>query len=106
MAKFSSQFARNFTDTSLLVPHLNNWFAVAEFPEEIVLTIRPNKEKDDAFHPSSALQCSRELYAKLEDDLPPERTRMESEKTFMIGRYYHEMIQYIVVEGLGLATTE
>jgi hypothetical protein len=101
-----SKFAKHFAQGELLVPHLNNWFAAGEFPDEIPLVIRPNKERDDAFHPSSALMCERALYAKLSGDLPPEQTRLDQEKTFMIGRYYHELIQWIVVDQLGLATWE
>jgi hypothetical protein len=37
-------------------------------------------------------------------ELPEEVPRMESEKVFMIGRYYHELLQYIIVEALGFAT--
>jgi len=101
-----SQFAKHFQKGEVLVPHLNNWFANGEFPDEIPITLRPNKEHDDAFHPSSALMCERALYAKLEGDLPAEETAMDMQKVFMIGRYYHELVQWIVVEGLGFATWE
>jgi len=99
-----AQFAKHFTRGEILVPHLNNWFLAAEFPDEIELTLRPNKEKDGAFHPSSALACERALFAKLRGELPEEMTRLDMEKVFMIGRFYHELIQWIVVDQLGFST--
>lgn len=98
------QFARHFATGEILVPHLNNWFALADFPDEIPLTLRPNKEQDDAFHPSSALMCERALFAKMRGELPPETTTLDQQKTFMFGRYVHELIQWIVVEQLGFST--
>lgn len=105
MAKLGSQFAKHFVTNEVLVPHLNNWFGNTEnFPEEIRFSIKPHKEADDAFHPSSALMCHRALLAKMEGLLPPEMARIDSQKTFMVGHYYHALIQYIVVEGLGFST--
>lgn len=104
--KIGSTFAKNFQRDQILVPHLNNWFANAEFPDVIPFEINPNKEKDNAFHPSSALRCLRELYALREGDIPNEEHSMESHKIFMFGHYAHALIQWIVVEELGFASWE
>lgn len=102
--KIGGKFAKHFQPGQVLVPHLNNWFANAKFPEEIPILIHPNKEEDDAFHPSSALRCALELYASLRNDLPHEKPAADAQKTFMIGHMYHSLLQYAVVEGLGFAT--
>ena len=104
--KIGAGFAKHFTSGELLTPHLNNWFQNADFPDEITLTLHPNKERDNAFHPSSALMCERALFAKMRGELPPETTKAESEKTFMYGRYIHELLQWIVVDQLKFATWE
>jgi len=80
------------------------WFANGKFPDEIPITIHPNKEPDDAFHPSSALKCARELYADMRDDLPHEKHTVDSQKTFQIGHMYHAYLQHLVVEELGFAS--
>jgi len=88
----------------ILVPHLNNWFARAEFPDEITVKIHMNKEEDDAFHPSSASACARELYALREEHVEPRKKDGNAYKIFMFGHYAHAILQYIIVEGLGFAT--
>lgn len=62
-----------------------------------------NKEEDNAFHPSSALKCSRELYARLAGELPKGKNSFDSQKNFMVGHMYHGLLQWIIVEGVGLA---
>ena len=99
-------FAKHFVTGDVLTPLLNVWFQNGVFPDEIPLTLHPNKEKDGAFHPSSALMCEKALYAKMRGELPPETTRAEDEKTWMFGRYAHELIQWVVVDQLKLATWE
>ena len=101
--KSSTQFARNLGKNEILVPHLNNWFANGVFPDEIPFVIHPNKEDDDAFHPSSATLCSRALQAKLDGILPKQENRMESQKNFMFGHYSHALLQWVCVEQLGFA---
>ena len=90
----------------LLVPHLNNWFANGEFPDEIPFSVHPNKEEDDAFHPSSALACARVLLAARAGELPHQDHDANAQKTFMIGHMYHGLIQWIVVNGLKFATED
>lgn len=104
--KFGAKFAHHFKRHEILVPHLNNWFARGAYPNEIPIHITPNKEQDDAFHPSSALKCSRELYASFRDELVPERHTAEAQKNFQIGHIYHSYLQWLVVDQLGFATWE
>lgn len=104
MAKLGNNFAKQFARNEILVPHLNTWFANGKFPDAIPLEINPNKEEDDAFHPSSALKCSRYLFAHFRKDLPVERHSPDTQKTFMVGHMYHSLMQWIIVEGLGFAT--
>ena len=107
MAKIGTNFARHFQKNEILVPHLNNWFANAEFDDEIPfdIVIHPNKEHDDAFHPSSATKCSRVLFADFRGDLPHEKPAADSQKIFMFGHFSHAIIQKIVVE-LGFTSWE
>ena len=103
--KLSNNFAKHFQRDQILVPHLNNWFANAKFDDTITFDIHPNKEVDDAFHPSSATLCSQVLFALRREDLTPEKPKTDSQKIFMFGHFSHAIIQKIVVE-LGLATPE
>lgn len=103
-ASFSNRFAKQYRKNDVLAPHLNNWFANAEFPDEIPIVVRMNKEEDTAFHPSSALACDRELYAMLLGDGVDKKNTYESYKNFMIGHMYHGLFQHIFVEELGFAT--
>jgi hypothetical protein len=103
-AKIGAQFAKHFVKGEVLVPHLNNFFLAAKWPDEFTLTIRPNKERDTAFHPSSALACELELYARMTGEARDEQTRVEAEKTFAVGRLYHELMAWVVIEGLGFST--
>ena len=100
LAKIGSSFAKHFQKNEILVPHLNNWFANAKFDDEIpfAISIHPNKEKDDAFHPSSATKCSRALFAQFRKDLPEEKPPADAQKIFMFGHFSHAIIQKIVVE--------
>lgn len=104
MVKFSSKFAKQMGRKEILVPHLNNWFANGKFPDTIPFEVHPNKEKDDAFHPSSALACPQVLLAIRHDLMPHEKHDANSQKTFMIGHMYHGLVQWIIVNGLGFAT--
>jgi hypothetical protein len=97
-------FAKALSGNDIIVPHLNTWFANAEFPDVIPVAIHPNKEEDDAFHPSSALKCAQELYAYFREDLPEERHSADSQKNFMVGHMYHSLFQWIIVDQLKFAT--
>lgn len=106
MAPLSSKFAKQYGKKELLAPHLNAWFARAEFPDEIPILIHPNKPHDDKFHPSGdCLPCARVLYAKRKGLIPPWKPTAEQHKTFMLGHFYHALIYHIVQE-LGFSQPE
>lgn len=105
MAK--SKFLRNLGTKELLVPHLDAWFAANTFPDEIPFTLTPNKEKDDALHPSMhALACPRVIYAEKMDHLdePTRGVLAQTNKMFFFGDFTHKLLQWVVVEQLGFAT--
>jgi len=104
--KFLQQFTKTVARNEVLVPHLNNYFYVANWPDELVFKISPNKEKDNAFHPSGATKCMRTLYAERRGDLQPEIHPLELQKTFLLGHFFHSVLQWIIVEGLKFATWE
>lgn len=105
MAKLKSTFLKNMAKQEILVPHLNRWFAAGKFPDEIPMSIYPNKKGDTAFHPSSdATGCLRYLYAKHKGHLESERVTSELQKTFQIGHMFHAWLQFVLVEGLGFST--
>lgn len=104
VAKPSARFMQRISRNNVLAPHLDNWFAAAEFPDAIPFSVHMNKEQDTAFHPSSALRCSRELYAMLRGELPSSKHNHDSYKNFMIGHMFHGLFQHIFVEELGFAT--
>ena len=105
MAK--SKFLRNLASKELLVPHLDAWFATNDFPDEIPFTLTPNKEKDDALHPSMhALACPREIYAEKMGhmDEPTKMALAQTNKMFFFGDFTHKLLQWIIVEQLRFAT--
>lgn len=102
--KFMSQFAKTLSRDEVLVPHLNNYFFVSDWPNEFPFIVHPNKEQDNAFHPSSATKCMRTLYAERRGDLKAEMHPLELQKTFLFGHFFHAALQWIIVEGLNFAT--
>jgi len=104
VARLGSKFAKNMARKEVLVPHLNNWFGRGIFPDAIGFKVHPNKEKDNAFHPSGALKCARVLYAERDGHVDGQKHSADTQKIFMIGHMYHGLIQNIMVEGLGFCT--
>ena len=103
--KLTSKFSKHLTRNEILVPYLNNYFATANWPDNWQFTVHPNKEKDDAFHPSSALMCLKALWFKMEGyEFPEELKDFGQQKNFLFGHFYHTTLQWIMVEGLGFAT--
>lgn len=100
----TSKFLNHLRKDDILVPHLNVYFANGEFPDEIPLAIHPNKEEDNAFHPSSATRCAREIFAAHQGDLVARPHTAEQQLNFMIGHMYHSLIQWVLVEGMGFTT--
>ena len=103
MAKLGTKF-NHLRKNEILVPHLNIYFARGQFPDEIPLVVKPNKEQDNAFHPSSSLKCSREIYAAQTGDVVVRPHTAEQQLNFVIGHMYHELIQWVLVEGLGFTS--
>lgn len=97
----TSKFVNHLRKNEILVPHLNNYFATGKFPDEIPVMVHPNKEEDDAFHPSSATRCSREIYAIHKGDVVQQAHTAEQQLNFIIGHMYHGLLQWVMVEGLG-----
>lgn len=63
------------------------------------------KESDDAMHPSSAWVCSRELYARKKGDFKPSYSP-DSAMTFLVGHFYHALVQHVLVDHLEIARPE
>lgn len=105
MAKFS--FTKALSTKNVLTPHINSYLERGLFPDEWNLQIRPNKPKDDAFHPSGdCLPCARELYYKHSGQLPERKIDATSHKNFNVGHMWHSWLDTIVVDGLGFAKWE
>lgn len=85
-----------------LVPHLDKAIGLGDFKWKFDYS---PKEVDDAWHPSGdCTPSTRDLYLKatgrVEDNPIPAALR----KTFLVGHFWHQYIQYILVEQLGYAT--
>lgn len=100
----TAKFVNHLRKNEILVPHLTAYFANGKFPDEIPVMVHPNKEEDDAFHPSSATRCSREIFAMRQGDLTGKAHTAEQQLNFIIGHMYHSLLQWIMVEGLGFCT--
>lgn len=89
-----------------LVPHINRWFLQSkEGMPPINLDVPLYKEKDDAFHPSGdCTDCARVLYARREGHIESEKFGSGDYKTFANGHMWHNLLYYVVCEGLGFTT--
>ena len=85
----TSKFVNHMRKNEILVPHLIAYFANGVFPEEISFNIKMNKERDDAFHPSSALKCSRQMYAERLGHIEYRPHTAEQQLNFVIGHMGH-----------------
>lgn len=85
---------------------IDNYFAVGEYPDEMVLKVGLNKERDSAFHPSSdAIPCARQIYLKRNHG-KPEKIGAPLAKTFQIGHIMHAWLQYVISDELKLCTSD
>lgn len=100
----TAKFVNHLRKDEILVPHLIAYFANGEFPDEIPVMVHPNKEEDNAFHPSSATRCAREIFAAHAGDLVTRPHTAEQQLNFVIGHMYHALLQFVMVEGLGFCT--
>jgi hypothetical protein len=97
-------FNKNLVKRHKLVTHLDQFLATE--PERFEFIYEP-KEKDDAWHPSGhCCPPPSALYAYVKEEHGAERDISASlSKTFMVGHFWHQLLQYAVVE-IGLATPE
>lgn len=102
-----ANFVRGLAKKEKLTPHLRRYFNKGEFPDEIPIVISANKEKDDAFHPSSdAATCLRAAFATRVGDLEREPIDGALHRIFHVGHMYHGWLQWVLVEGLGFSQWE
>ncbi|MDE2100430.1 MAG: hypothetical protein KGL39_24470 [Patescibacteria group bacterium] len=82
---------------------MNNWIERGKFPDEFPIVLRPNKQRDKAFHPSSdCLTCARVLYSQRSGEEADWKPSLEARKSFLLGFFYHELIYY-ALQDLGFS---
>lgn len=95
---------RNLGANYKLVPHLDMELAKGEFEWEF--TYKP-KEDDDAWHPSGDCTPSlRELYLKAKGQLEERPIGVSLRKTWMVGHFWHQWLQWVVQHKLGFADAD
>ncbi len=102
----SNNLTKSLAKRSKLVPHLDAAFS--SFDEELEFKY-VSKEKDDAFHPSGDCTPSVvDLYRKACAHLDGEETfgpiSGSLRKTFLVGHFWHAVLQHILVEKLEFAS--
>ena len=89
-----------------LVPHIDRW--LPSWDETGFVYTSARKEPDDAWHPSS--HCTPSVYDlwwhAVEGHKEPRKLQPSSVKNFQVGHFWHQFLQWIVVEQLGFATWE
>jgi hypothetical protein len=86
-----------------LVPHLEKVIGQGDFEWSFDYT---PKRSDDAFHPSTdCTPSTRELYLKATDRREDDDIRAGLRKTFLVGHFWHQYIQHLLVRELGYAET-
>lgn len=96
-----ANFIKDLAKKEILVPHINNYLARADFPDKFDVEIRTSKEPDDAFHPSSdCYPCECELYAKFSGQAEKQVLTSTSHKNFFVGHFWHGLLQDILCERL------
>lgn len=99
----TSKFVRNLANKHKLVPHLDRAIESGEFEWEYKFP--GPKEQDDAWHPSG--HCTPSVYDlwQMATSEPEERKLPASLlKTFQVGHFWHQYLQFVTVEKLGFAT--
>jgi len=105
----STTLTKNLVKRTKLIQHLDRAFENWD-ETDFVFTHGP-KGKDDAFHPSGDCTPSiNDLYDKVIKHLDGEDTfgpiSASLRKTFMVGHYWHAILQHLLVHELGFATPE
>lgn len=97
-----ANFIKDLAKKEILVPHINNYLARADFPPKFDIEIRSGKEPDDAFHPSSdCYPCECELYKKFSGESERQELTATSHKNFFVGHFWHGLLQDILCNRLG-----
>jgi hypothetical protein len=98
----TSKFVKNLAQRNKLVPHLDKAIAQGEF--EWKYEFPGPKVQDNAWHPSG--DCTPSVYELYHQAVsPPEERRFPASlfKTFQVGHFWHQYLQFITVERLGFA---
>lgn len=107
-----SKLGKVLVKRNKLVPHLERAFNRFDGPLEFVYEA---KEEDDAFHPSGhCTPCVTKLYEMAVGKLDPKDpygTPSESpsgalRKIFLVGHFWHQVLQHLLVEDLGFANKD
>lgn len=99
-------FTKALASKNILTPHISAYLDRGHLPDVWSLDIRPNKPKDDAFHPSSdCVPCVRELYARHGGLMEERKLDSSSQKIFMVGHFWHVWLQNVICD-LGFCTWE
>lgn len=97
-----ASFIKDLAKKEILVPHINNYLARADFPKTFDIAIPTHKEPDDAFHPSGdCTPCECELYAKFTGTATKQELNATSHKNFFVGHFWHGLLQDILCDRLG-----
>lgn len=97
-----TKLTKSLAQNNVLAPFLDRAFETFDEPWTFDYT---EKVGDDAWHPSG--DCTPKvttLYAKASGDKERESITGSLRKSFMVGHYWHQLIQYIIVNKLGFAT--
>lgn len=93
-------FLKQLAKKELFIPHIERYLNKADFPAVWNFPIVPSKEKDSYFHPSGdCTPCERYLFTKFSapELLPLQTTNATSQKNFMVGHFWHRLMQDIFV---------
>lgn len=97
-----SKVVRDLVQDNWYVQHVNRW--IQDNPDAPWEFKHESKASDDAWHPSGDCTPSIEdLYAKAVGEAEERPAKLEMQKTWMTGHYWHAWLQWITVNGLGFA---
>lgn len=99
-----SKLVKNLAQGNILAPFLDR--ALESFDEPWTFDYT-EKEKDDAWHPSGDCTPSVTwLYEKAAGLSEPEKITGSLRKSFMVGHYWHQMIQHVILHKLEFCEPE
>lgn len=98
-----TKLVRNLAQGNVLVPFLDRAFQTFDDPFDF--KYEP-KQHDDAWHPSGDyLPHVTDLYAKATGEAEERSFSGSLRKQFMVGHFWHQLLQFLVVERLEFGTT-